>query len=404
VTDVERLLRDTLTDPRRSVEPDPGQYDRVTVLARAYRRRQARNWAGGLLAAAAVLAVLVGIGGTVGGRPHPHPSGGPTITTTGGLTGATGTRQPVTIGDGHGLDVVAGPPLGVGSAHGTAPGVLYVLENSPARVMRLDPASAQVLASADILLDPGGLALDASAGRLWVWSRATESRTTVSEYDAANLTPLGGFTVPSYTFTAAAWDGQLWLGTGSGLYRVGDAAPGPVRVAAGGSGQVFSVAADPDRNRVLAGIANPATFAGVRVIAVDRLGGLLRTGAPLPVGKESIAVAGGRIWVGGYASGTSPRLVRLDPDTLAVAGTSPVSRQVGPGAILWPGRAVLWVRDGGDEGLSCVDPFDGSVLQQWESVQGPVASVPGYAVAVGDSGGDSGTDTSRLDLWGRCTG
>jgi hypothetical protein len=210
--------------------------------------------------------------------------------------------------------------------------------------------------------------------------------------------------VPSYTFTAAAWDGQLWLATEHGLYRVGDASPGPVRVAAGGSTQVFSVAADPLHNRVLAGVPDSSAFAGVRVIAVDGSGRLLRTGAALPVGKESIAVVGDRIWVGGYGSGTSPRLVRLDPTTLTVAGTSQVSGQVGPGAILWPGAAVLWVRDGGDEGLSCVDPNDGSVLQQWNAVQGPIASVEGHAVAIGDEGGDSGTDTSSLDLWGRCTG
>lgn len=401
MTDVERLLRDTLTDPRRSLEPDPRQYEWITELARGYRRRRARNRAGGLLAAAAVLAVLIGVGGSVGGQPHPHRGAGPPPTA--GIAGATGTRQPVAVGAGHAVDVVAGSPT-PGAGGKPTPGEMYVLENSPPRLLRVDPTTMTVDAGADILLDPGGLALDEPAGKLWVWSRGSSTRTTVAEYAIADLTPLGGFTLPDYTVTAAAWDGQLWLAAEHGLFRLSDAAPGPVRVAAGGRGQVFSVAADPDHDRVLAGVADTARFGGVRVIALGSRGQLLRTGDPLPVGKESIAVIGDRIWVGGYASGTSPRLVRLDPATLSVAGSSPVSHQVGAGAILWPGRTVLWVRDGGDAGLSCVDPVDGSVLQQWDSVQGPVASVPGYALAVGDDRGASGTDTSTLDLWGRCAG
>lgn len=397
MTDVERLLRDTLTDPRRSVEPDPQQYERVAVLTRSYRRRRARRWAGGALVAAAVVAVLVGVGGTVGGGPRPHP--GATGTST-----ATGTRQPLTIGDGHAVDLVAGQEIVPIPSNGTPPGLLFALENSPPKVLRIDPATLRVEASADILLDPGGMALDPSGGRLWVWSRGATNRTMVCEYRTDDLTPLGAFTVPSYAFSGTATAGQLWLATENGLYRLGDTSPGPVPVATGGTGQVFSVAADPDRDRILVGVADPKKFTGVRVIAVDERGTVLRTGGALPIGKESIAVVDGRIWVGGYGSGGTPRLVRLDPATLGPVGTSPVGHEVGPGAILWAGRSVLWVRNGGDEGLSCVDPATGAVLQRWPAVQGPVASVPGVALGIGDLDGSSGTGTSRLDLNSRCAG
>ncbi len=54
----------------------------------------------------------------------------------------------------------------------------------------------------------------------------------------------------------------------------------------------------------------------------------------------------------------------------------------GPGAVVWPGYSVVWVRDGGDEGLSCVDATTGQVLQRWDAVQGPVATIGGGGLAL----------------------
>jgi hypothetical protein len=93
--------------------------------------------------------------------------------------------------------------------------------------------------------------------------------------------------------------------------------------------------------------------------------------------RRNVAVVAGQVWVGGYG----PRLVHLDPDTLQPAGTSPVAQEVGPGAAVWPGSAVVWVRNGGDEGLTCMNPADGAALQRWREVQGPVASTTGAALA-----------------------
>jgi hypothetical protein len=40
------------------------------------------------------------------------------------------------------------------------------------------------------------------------------------------------------------------------------------------------------------------------------------------------------------------------------------------------------VRDGGDEGISCLDPATGAIRQQWQANLDSIASLPGSAVAV----------------------
>jgi hypothetical protein len=123
----------------------------------------------------------------------------------------------------------------------------------------------------------------------------------------------------------------------------------------------------------------------VRPVSVPLHGSPGSPASILPIGKEEIVVVADQIWVGGFGDAGPPKLMRLNRQTLELVATSPVDAQVGPGAIVWAGVSVLWVRNGGDEGLSCVDPINGGILQQWGSVQGPVASLPGTAVAVDGS-------------------
>ena len=174
------------------------------------------------------------------------------------------------------------------------------------------------------------------------------------------------------------------------------------------SGTVFSVAADPVRNRILYGGAASTPAVGQNsegAIAVHELNArthaLIAVGSPLPIGKESIAVVGDQIWVGGYGSGSTPRLFHLDGSSLQPLQTDGYGAgpdELGPGAIVWPGASVLWVRSGGSEALACVDPQSGALLEQWETVQGPVASVRGHAFAASDGSLD------ELGLSGECTG
>ena len=126
---------------------------------------------------------------------------------------------------------------------------------------------------------------------------------------------------------------------------------------------------------------------------------VIAVGSPLPIGKESIAIVGDQIWVGGYGSGSTPRLFHLDSSTLQPLPTNGLGPlQLGPGAIVWPGASVVWVRSGGSEGLTCIDPQSGAVLEQWDAVQGPVLSVRGDAYAMSDGSLD------QLSLAGDCTG
>jgi hypothetical protein len=94
-------------------------------------------------------------------------------------------------------------------------------------------------------------------------------------------------------------------------------------------------------------------------------------------------VVANHVWVGGFASGIDkPRIYQLDPDRLTVIGTSEVNKQVGPGAVVSGGYDSLWVHDGADEGLSCVNPGTGAIWQQWLVGVDTVASMPG-PLAVG---------------------
>jgi hypothetical protein len=172
---------------------------------------------------------------------------------------------------------------------------------------------------------------------------------------------------------------------------------------------VFSIAADAVRDRILYGSAVVTTDAGsnsLGSIAVHEINahthGVIGVGSPLPIGKESIAIVGDQIWVAGYGSGSTPRLFHLDGASLQTVQTAGFGAgspgELGPGAIVWPGASVLWVRSGGSEALACVDPQTGALLEQWDTVQGPVASVRGHAYAASDG------SLEQLSLAGDCTG
>jgi hypothetical protein len=143
--------------------------------------------------------------------------------------------------------------------------------------------------------------------------------------------------------TAVAFGDSLWLAVEAGvsappgLYRLeldSDVARLVVPVDQG----VFTLAADPWRGRLLAtGLDGRALF------TIDPVSGRPTEHPGVDLGKTSIAVTSDSLWLGGFATG-SPRVVRLDPQTLRLQGASPVSDQVGPGAIVWPGSAVVWVR------------------------------------------------------------
>jgi hypothetical protein len=382
MNDLEQLLRDTVTDNRRRLDPPPAFYEGVRRRATQRRRRQ-------LASGASVLAIVAvaAVGTTVAVQRPPHHErqvGGPSALSVDPLRGSVGAS--VALGGDKfqaPMDVVA------------TPSGLYVLTTT---VSKLDAAGSRVVATAPGTAGtPSGLAVDGN--RLWVWSQDIGE---VRLYDANSLQVLATFEAGLNFFSAAAIDGNLWLAANEGLYALPADATDWAAAKRVVNSPVYSVAADPARHRVLAGTMVAESggdgLGGTSVIAVDTRDQRVTTvGTTMPVGKSSIAIVGNQVWVGGYGPGDSKRIEHLNGSTLTVIGSSPVADQVGPGAILWSGGKVLWVRNGGDEGLSCVNPMTGAILEHWDAVQGPVSSITGHAYAVVGN-------VVRLNLNAACTG
>ncbi len=193
-------------------------------------------------------------------------------------------------------------------------------------------------------------------------------------------------------------DGKLWLTTDHGLFVVSFNGNSAQAAEIAGLANVYALTADPARDRMLVGAYAGGGFT-TQVVAVDATTHALTRGGGLPFGKESIVVVGDDVWVGGYGDDPAARLVQIDTRTLQRTGSSsPVNADLGPGAILWAGQHVLWVRSGGSEQLDCVDPTTGDSLQTWNTVQGPVTSVSGSAYAA-----DNGL-LQKLTLDAACKG
>jgi hypothetical protein len=385
--DLEDLLRDTLTDPRRRIDPSPAMYEEVQHAARGRRhRRLAAGSAAVVVVAVAITTSVLALQGPASRTTPPLASHPPAPThSVDPLRGTTGTAVPL------GGDKFAAVMGAVAT-----PTALYAYTTD---IVKLDPTGTDVLATAPGPAGtPSGVAVDGNV--LWAWSQDLGQ---VREYDAATLHVLDTFNTDVHAFSATAIGGELWLASDTGLYVLPANAPSsqaPTRV---DDGAAYSVAADAARNRVIVGTMVPggpadSGLGATQVTAIDvATRKTTVTGATVELGKTSIAVMDGQVWVGGYGSGDQPRIAHLDATSLQVVGSSEVSTQLGPGAILWPGQSVLWVRNGGDEGLSCVDPKTGKILEYWDGVQGPVTSITGHAYGVQG-------DLVRLNLSSACTG
>jgi hypothetical protein len=398
--DVEGLLRDTLNDPRRRLEPAPRMFETVRDRARQRRRRVVR-----LASAVTVIVTIAGVATVIGVTAQRRGQVAvqqPSVTP----SPPTGQATPVNLGEGS------------TSSFALAPSGAFVARTQPDQLLEVPSADHSVIkriATADAV---DGTAADAAAGLLWTWSAiqptaasgnsASTGSTSIHVYGTSTLAVRADATVPTYTFSAVALNGDLWLATSDGLYVVDANTTGSTAVTKLASGSVFSVAADAVRQRILYGspVSTTASAGSLGSIAVHEIDAgthaVIGVGTPLPIGKESIAIVSDQIWVGGYGSGSTPRLFHLDGSSLQTLQTKGLGAgsplELGPGAIVWPGASVLWVRSGGSEALSCLDPQTGALLEHWDAVQGPVASVRGHAYAASDG------SLEQLSLAGDCTG
>lgn len=387
--DVEELLRETLSDPRRRIEATPAMYE--TVRSRVRERRRHRST---MVAASLAVVAIAAVGSVVGVRHASHhaPTAKPTSPTP-AVSPAHGTL---------GTAVDLGQSLNVDDAVTTADG-LYALTSDPDKVVLLDPAGTQVKATADAPTGvPSGLAV--GADHVWAWSQNGHQ---LRVYDAKTLAVLGDFSTTAAMFSGVTVGDALYLTTDQGVKLAHvDTAPNgwmvtvePVAL----SGSVYGLAADPSRHRLLVGVmsldAAPSSgFTGMHVVAIDtRTRKVVAQSKPTAFGKESIAVVGDQVWVAGYGDADKQRVLHLDGKTLKVVGSSPAGKDVGPGGTVWAGSNVVWLRTGASEGLSCLDPKTGAVLEQWDTVQGPITSVGGSAFGVENG-------LQPLNLAGACTG
>lgn len=237
----------------------------------------------------------------------------------------------------------------------------------------------------------------ADGARLWVVT--TNSATAqLIEYDANTLAELRRVAWPHPIATAAALHGHLYFSTTAG---VAELAPSAARAALVPAlrGYTDSMAADPRRSRLL--LLDSSARAHVRAYLPGT--GLLPVSGDVPFGKGQLAVtADGAIWAAGFGDqaagaigaggfgvqGDGAVLVPLDPRTLAPQHASPVSRQLGPGAILAAaGTADILVRSGaGGDALWCIDGDSGQQLQYWPYAAGSVTAVHGAAYVVSTEG------------------
>src|SRR4051794_37391067 len=156
MNDVESLLRATLADPRRRLQPEPGHLRRVADQARVLRRRRWRR-AG---AVALALVAVVGGGTLAAGR---WPGGGATPAIRPTPAGAGGPRPPYE--QAPGLEVGTGRAVAVAALpHGFA-----VLEPSAGAVLRVDARTLRPSATGTVPATAAGLVADRTGnGRLWV--------------------------------------------------------------------------------------------------------------------------------------------------------------------------------------------------------------------------------------------
>ncbi len=354
--------------------------DEVVEFRRPGRRGPRSRWllAGAVLAAVgALVGVLLTRGG---GYPVAAPSSRPVASrvpsVSSAVPGAGG--QPIgLLTPAPAVDLVLGE-------HG-----LYVLQ-ADGVVSRVDGGSLlgndTVPAGASIAQR---LFVDEPAQRSWLVASAATSTVQITSGEPG-VTVSRVIRVPAQVSDGALFGGRLWLATSAGIYVLGPDDVAAARVPAY-AGATIAIAADPLRQRLIATSSGwPTRMLQVRAGRVTVLPGSLL------LGKTSIAVSANQIWLTGYGDG--PHVLHLDPTTLQPFAVSPVDPQVGPGAQVWAGGSVVWVRDGGSEGLSCVDAATGEVRADWSNVSGPVASRAGAGYAVADGA------VIRLELSPACPG
>jgi hypothetical protein len=226
------------------------------------------------------------------------------------------------------------------------------------------------------------LALDPSRGVIWlVIGNAVP--TQVVEFDSSTLQRLATATWSQLVSGAAAVNGYLYLANDLGVAEMSPQTLHP-RLVPGLRGAMGPIAADPTHRQLIAiDVSEPLAVYSYRHGQLP-----YESALRLPMGKGSLAVADGNIWVGGFGY-RGAMLYRLDPRTLhPVAGGR--ADGFGPGAVVMSaGQHVVWVRQGdpASDLFACIDAMTGRVEQRFHLAGADrVASTDGAGVVATHQG------------------
>ncbi|MDQ1727133.1 MAG: hypothetical protein QOK14_1178 [Frankiaceae bacterium] len=370
--DIEALVRTTLTDPRRELSANAAQLAAYRDRSLAMRRRRS------LISVAAVAATVAVIASaTVALR---HTPTAPSVGTTGsptpsGSATATGspTPHPGPVEGQLVSEVVAAVPNAVDAvlsqtARTCCSPLAYVLD-TPGRLQVVTLGGAGEAPSLDRVTPNEGFApvnapavgltvQDVGPGpddvQAWSWAYADNGSTFLRRYDLGTLKVTRTLQIATHVFDAVLVDGTLWIAGDDGLYRLLPGARTPVVVS---SHMAFSLA-------VRRGYSATDVYAGQDpyIVRYDPATGRERGRVDVKLGKTSLAMVDSALWVAGYDEfgAVDHKILRLDPGTLAIDGTSAVDGQIGPGAQLYAGSGIVWVDN--YPTASCLDAATGRVL------------------------------------------
>ena len=347
------------------------------------------RWAAGLAALAVLLTLVALRARSHSSDPTPTPT---LVPSTASAPSAPESVPPLPIVGAAAVTLPIASPVDDVVADGAH---TWVLQRHT--LARIDGGRLQAVTGTALDADeqPARLLLDARSGRLWLVVLDVPN-TVMQVFDARSLKLLNSVQRGPAVTAAATLDGNLFFADVTGLYRVGVERPQPLATL-GGIQRVVDLAGDPLRHRVLLLVSSGPTLrlwqATTSTVAVV---------APAPAGlvKGQLTVTGsGQVWAAGFGAAGAV-LVRLDPRTWGTIAASPLSDEVGPGALLLAsGTDSLLVGPGsGSTAMWCIDGQHGVPVQRWGVLpdQAAVTHGAGYATSRGG--------LFRLNLTGQCTG
>ena len=270
---------------------------------------------------------------------------------------ATGTRNELVAVDVDAARVERTSPLGV------RPGVvtsgsdaLWVAESGGAAVLRVDPASGNVIDRIPAGAGVGDVTV--GGGAVWV---ASAVGGTITRIDPETGTITKTIRLGVNQSALAFADGQLWVADPA------DAALIRLDAATGVALQTIPLTARPSSVRVGGGAVWVASHDAATVMEVDPRSNEVVATVPVGQGPTALAIGSDAVWVANNLDGT---VSRIDRQTANVTSTTAVGS--GPSSLALAG-GFLWVANQFSGDVSVIDPATNQIVRTVEVGGRPVA-------------------------------